>query len=370
MQWFAHCIAHVSPPLHLPVQSSRHSTLHCVTPLHVVLHRGKVPQTTSQLAPPLHAQSEPWQTQVAPVHVGCALGPHASPTSIATHTEAKKARIIARNVDGRGRFGYRLHAMKRAVCMLALAACVTTKKDPPWAQPPTDGTSGESTIAGAPLGVPRFSSPPSLDGKLDDAVWAHAGTTAMFVEPGNGAAAPNGEVAAFAKLGWDDKNLYVGAVVFDRSPFSPFHRDDVDAHDWEKSSALELMIQPGDHGDNRDYYEIQVDVHGAVFDSHWDDYNVPIANQGAEKIFGHQDWSCRAERAIHVQDSRFYSEEIAIPWSAFVPGRTPIPPKAGDVWRLNLYSFKDGQRLALAWSPIRGQGNFHKSARFGRIKFE
>jgi hypothetical protein len=53
-----------------------------------------------------------------------------------------------------------------------------------------------------------------------------------------------------------------------------------------------------------------------------------------------------------------------------VPGRAPIPPRPGDIWRLNLYSFRDGQRLALGWSPIRGQGNFHRSSRFGRIQFE
>lgn len=362
---------HVSPALHLAVQSSRHSTLHDETAVHDALHRGKIPQSTSQLAPPTHAQSEPLHAHVAPVHVGCALGPHAAASTTAV-AKITSPRIIARTLEGHGRFGYRLRSMKRAVCMflISLAACVSRDKDPAWSKAPADGTSGESTISGAPMDVPRFATPPAMDGKLDDAVWSHAATTSAFVEPGNGQAAPGSEVAAFAKLGWDDKNLYVGAVVLDRSPFSPFTRDEADPHDWEKSSAVELMIQPGDHGDNKDYYEIQVDVHGAVFDTHWDDYNTPITNSGAEKIFGHQEWSCHAERAIFVQDSRFYSMEIAIPWSAFVQGRTPVPPKAGDVWRIDLYSFKEGQRLALAWSPIRGQGNFHKSSRFGRIKLE
>jgi hypothetical protein len=218
--------------------------------------------------------------------------------------------------------------------------------------------------------VARFSQAPVIDGKLDDAAWAAAAATNAFVQPGDGAEAREHEVAAFAKLGWDDQKLYIGAVVFDRAPFSPFTRDDVDPHDWEKSSALEVMLQPGDPGDNRDYYEMQFDVHGAVFDTHWDDYNVPKGTAAGQPTFGHQEWSCKAERAVYLADGRFYSVEIAIPWAALVPGRTATPPKPGDVWRLNLYSFKDGQRLALAWSPIRGQGNFHKSARFGRIAFE
>jgi len=134
--------------------------------------------------------------------------------------------------------------------------------------------------------------------------------------------------------------------------------------------AVELMVQPGDPGDNRDYYEIQVDVAGAVFDTHWDDYNVPIRGDGDTRVFGHIEWSSGAERAVHVQQGSFYSVEMAIPWSSFVRGRAPIPPRSGDVWRLNVYSFRDGQAQSLAWSPIRGQGNFHKSARFGRIQFD
>jgi hypothetical protein len=258
--------------------------------------------------------------------------------------------------------------MKRLLCV-ALVACAK-HEDPAWAKMPSGGTSGDSTVTGTPMRVARFAHPPVLDGKLDDDVWSQAASTSAFVQPNDGAAAPKHEVAAFAKLGWDDKNLYVGAVIFDRSPFSPFNRDDIDPHDWEKSSALEVMLQPGDPGDNRDYYEMQFDVHGATFDTHWDDYNTPITNAGAEKIFGHQGWACNAERAVFMQDDRFYALEIALPWSAISPGRTPTPPRAGDTWRLNLYSFKEGQRLALAWSPILGQGNFHKSARFGRIKFE
>ncbi len=259
--------------------------------------------------------------------------------------------------------------MKRLFCGLLILSSCAKREDPSWAKMPSEGTNGDSTVTGAPLRVVRFTRPPVIDGKLDDAAWSQAVSTSAFVQPGDGTEARGHEVAAFAKLGWDDQKLYVGVVIFDRSPFSPFNRDDVDPHVWEKSSALELMLQPGDPGDNRDYYEMQFDVHGAIFDTHWDDYNLPIKNVSAEKIFGHQDWSCAAERAVYVADDRFYSVEIAIPWSAFVFGRSRIPPQLNDVWRLDLYSFKEGQRLSLAWSPIRGQGNFHKSARFGRITF-
>jgi hypothetical protein len=255
-----------------------------------------------------------------------------------------------------------------ALTVLGLAAC---SRRPDWAKAPPDGVSGDSTVTGAPMSAFRFSSAPTIDGKLDDAVWSSAKATAPFVNPANGQTPSSHPVSAFARLGWDDQNLYLGVVVDDEAPAAPFGRDDVDPHLWEMSSAIELMIQPGDPGDNRQYYEIQIDTAGAVFDTQWDDYNQPIVGADpATKKFGHMEWSSKATRAAFVQRGKFYSIEAAIPWSAFSSTRTAVPPKPGDVWRVDLYSFRDGQRQALAWSPIRGEGNFHKSSRFGRVKFE
>lgn len=252
---------------------------------------------------------------------------------------------------------------------LLLAGCHSPEPD--WAKLPAGAVAGEPTIAGEPAHVPRLSVAPVLDGKLDDAAWAKAAVLGPLGDPFGGATPPvSHPVYAWAKMGWDDRALYLGIVVRDGKPTSPFGRDDNDPHVWGASSGVELMLQPGDFGDNRDYYELQVDVAGAVFDSHFDDYNQPITGQGPSKIFGHQDWSSHVERATWVHKGGFWSAEVALPWSALAPGRAAIPPKPGDVWRLNLYSFRDGQRAALAWSPLRGQGNFHRSSRFGRAKFE
>ena len=42
-----------------------------------------------------------------------------------------------------------------------------------------------------------------------------------------------------------------------------------------------------------------------------------------------------------------------------------LPPKPGEVWRINFYAMKNNG--GVAWSPILGQGNFHKASRFGRV---
>ena len=234
-----------------------------------------------------------------------------------------------------------------------------------------EGVAGQSTISGPPARVARFAQRPVVDGRLDEAVWQTATVLGPFVDTNDGREVSAGHpVAATARIGWDDERLYLGFVVADGQPTAPFRRDDPDPHLWGSASAVEVMVQPGDPGDNRDYYEIQVDTAGAVFDTHWDDYMTPLQGSGTSRLFGHQAWSCAADRAATVERGRSYTLELALPWSALAKGRTPIPPRTGDVWRLNLYSFRDGQSLALGWSPIRGQGNFHRSSRFGRVRFE
>jgi hypothetical protein len=217
----------------------------------------------------------------------------------------------------------------------------------------------------------------TVDGRLDEAAWKRAGRTGPFVHPQSGKAVPGSPVRARARLAWDDQHLYVGAVVRDAEPTSPFSRDQPDPHIWAKASGVELMLQPGDPGDNRHYYEIQVDVAEAVWDTRFEGYNRPRRRRrrGGGLRFGHERWQSGLRRAVTVQPRRGrYVVELALPWSALAPAarRRPglaIPPRPGDVWRMNLYSFRDGQRAALAWSPILGQGNFHRASRFGRARF-
>ncbi len=260
--------------------------------------------------------------------------------------------------------------MRRGALLLVLVA--GCHHAPKWAEPPTNSAPGEPTISGAPVAIGHQSGALGLvlDGKLDEPAWASAALLGPLVDPGGGQAAPNNHpVYAWARMLWDDRALYVGIVVRDTHPDSPFTADSVDPHVWGASSGVELMLQPGDLGDNRDYYELQVDVNRAVFDSHFDDYNAPITIGPHGKVFGHQEWQSGVERAVYVERGHFYAIELALPWSALGEARVAVPPHPGDVWRLNLYSFRDGQRAALAWSPLRGQGNFHKTARFGRVKF-
>ncbi len=209
----------------------------------------------------------------------------------------------------------------------------------------------------------------TIDGKLDEAAWTGASQTSAFVAPGSGKPASGSPVAASARLLWSADALYVAVTVADRSPSTPFARDAVDPHIWAHASGIELMLQPGDPGNNRHYYEVQVDIAGAVWDTRFDDYKRPIRGRGAARRYGHQRWSAKLERAVLLERGKRYTIELALPFSALKSPQAKSPPIIGDRWRANLYSFRDGQRHALAWSPILRRGNFHKASRFGRLVF-
>jgi len=248
-------------------------------------------------------------------------------------------------------------------CALGIAGCRCSER------PSIDADRSDGVIPS--IVVPHLrSAPPSIDGKLDDPAWRLAASTGWFVSPGDGKARPSSKVNAQAKLIWDQKHLYFAFEVYDGDPTSPFAPDAEDPHIWERASAVELMIQPGNPGNNSNYFEIQVDVARAVWDTRFDDYNRPISQREGRRIFGHQAWKSQIERAVVIQKAkRRYLLELAVPWRAFSANGVSIPPRAGDVWRINLYAFRDGQRAALAWSPILGRGNFHRAERFGRVTF-
>lgn len=208
-----------------------------------------------------------------------------------------------------------------------------------------------------------------LDGVPDEAAWKKTGTTGAFVHPGTGRAVSGSLVNATAGIGWNKKELLLWFKVRDKDPTTPFKPGQEDPHIWARASAVELMIQPGDHGDNRSYFEIQVDTGGAIWDTLFDDYNLPITGKSSARRYGHQEWKVGLRQAVSVVRGSHYTMELAIPWESLFSDRGSTPPRPGDTWRVNLYSFRDGQRASMAWSPIMGKGNFHKASRFGKVRF-
>jgi hypothetical protein len=235
-------------------------------------------------------------------------------------------------------------------------------------QRPLAPTSGGIPTIWVPRRLPE--APLVIDGKLDEPSWARAATTGSFVNVGSGEAPTPSELGGSAKLLYDDQALYVGFEVFDDDLRGGFDPTQIDPHLWLKDT-VEVMLDPDGDGDNRDYYEIQVGPQNLVFDSAFDGYNQPRVEPNGP--FGHQEWSAKLQSAVQLQgtlddarEDEGYVVELAIPWASFGKAKR-VPPQPNDAWRMNFYAMQNNG--GVAWSPILGQGNFHKASRFGRVRF-
>jgi hypothetical protein len=222
----------------------------------------------------------------------------------------------------------------------------------------------------------------TIDGKADEKAWATAASTGAFVDVGSGRPPAKGfAVNATAKVTWDDQNVYLFFDVKETEIVGYFTDAKSQVGSWTATGqpklwtkdTVELMIDPDGDGDNKDYYELQINPQNKLFHSQFDTKNMP--NGGDNGPFGHEDWDPKLKSAVVVtgwldkkdDKNEGYTVEIAIPWKAFEKGAKQLPPKNGDAWRVNLYAMKDNSRSTVAWSPILGQGNFHTAPRFGKI---
>jgi hypothetical protein len=217
-----------------------------------------------------------------------------------------------------------------------------------------------------------------VDGKADEPAWGGAASTGPFVDVGTGKPNTSFPVNASAKLLWDDKNLYVFFQVLQTDFYTGF----ADARSqpkvftasgqprlWEQDT-VEMMVDPDPSGDNKDYYELQINPQNKVFKSQFDMLQEP--NGGPNGPFGHEDWDPKLKSAVQIQKApdgkaTGYNVEVAIPWAAYAKAANH-PPKPGDVWRVNFYGMHNNG--GVAWSPILGQGNFHQASRFGKITWQ
>jgi len=208
-----------------------------------------------------------------------------------------------------------------------------------------------------------------LDGKLDEAAWKSAASTGPLVDVRTGEPNQAFPVNAEVKLLWSDAGIYVAFSVADTDLIGGFKKGVLDPHLWTKDT-VEMMVDPDGDGDNKDYYEIQINPQNLVFDSQFDSYNEPKVEPDGP--FGHQDWSSNLKSAVTLDgtvdkstdEDRGYTVEAFIPWKSFGKA-AKLPPEVNSSWRINFYAMKNNG--GVAWSPILGQGNFHKASRFGRV---
>jgi hypothetical protein len=209
----------------------------------------------------------------------------------------------------------------------------------------------------------RAAKPVKVDGKLDDEVWSKAPSSGLFVDTLTGGPATQ---KTEAKVAYDDKNLYIAFVCDDEDIWSAFKKRDDKL--WT-DEAVEVFLDA--NADGKDYVELQVNPHNAVFDSY-----LPAYRQNQN------DWNSKIKTAVvvdgtvdnHDDKDKRWTVEMAIPWvDAKGKGTYELKvPAVGSVWRVNFFRMdlpsKTKKQQAAGWSPPL-VGDFHKLDRFGDLVF-
>jgi hypothetical protein len=217
------------------------------------------------------------------------------------------------------------------------------------------------------------SKPIKIDGKLDDAAWADAPSTGVFVNTMTGGGA---EQRTEAKLLWDNKFLYVAFDNADSDIWSSLNKRDDKL--WTQE-ADELMIDAD--GNGKTYIELQVAPNGNVFDTYLPEYRkYEDSIDPKRKPYS---WNSKMNVKVHVDGTlnkredqdKGWTVEMAIPLEDVTgldkASALKLPPTPGDVWRINMFrmDMPSGKtQQASAWSPPM-VGDFHALDRFGELVF-
>ncbi len=213
--------------------------------------------------------------------------------------------------------------------------------------------------------IKRASSPITIDGKLTDRAWLTAAQTVLWRHPTTGK--PQDGLDTWAKMLWDDENLYVAFSAEDSDVWSTIAVRDGNLWDEE---VLELYIDAKKNG--TDYLEFQINPNNAVFDAFFPKPTNRNLEQARARNLENMESAVTVSGTLNKRDDedRAWFAELRIPLAS-IPSMGNVPPRDGDTVRVNFYRYdrpSNGEVNTLAWSPI-GGGSFHKPERFGIATF-
>lgn len=201
----------------------------------------------------------------------------------------------------------------------------------------------------------------TIDGQLDEAAWKSAAAVGSFTFPWW---EQGDQEETEAKLIWDDQYLYVSFVCKDAHIWAVHGERDSPVY---KDDCVEVFTSP-DKDRLKKYYNIEMNAAGVSLDFYHPE------GPGSKAAWDPEIRIATTIQGTLNQDSDKDEQwvlEVAIPFSAFSEVAKHTPPKAGDVWRMNLNrlggktNFQQSQ-----WSP--GDPNhrsFHAPQFFGFVTF-
>jgi hypothetical protein len=273
--------------------------------------------------------------------------------------------------------------MKTSLRTLAVAALSSLVVGPSLAEEPWPFPWAETRIAR--YTAHRTRGPVAVDGRLDEGDWKAAPRSPRFSDLVRGAPGIHDTRAAVL---WDAEHLYVGYWV--EEPFVEGTLTERDSLIYENND-VELFVAGRDA-----YYELEINSLGTIYEVFfvWEEAyekagyarmpefdragpgvrsfrGVGFKNHPRGPRIGFWRWDLPGLRtAVHVDGTvndnrdrdRGWTVEIAIPWTGLAllarPDRRALPPKDGDVWRMDFSRFNQYKEAppaqdpgGWAWSP-------------------
>lgn len=230
--------------------------------------------------------------------------------------------------------------------------------------------------------APRLVRPPVIDGRLDDEAWRPVPESERYVDLIHGTPAIHD---TRAKIAWDDTCLYLGIRV--EEPFVRAHLTQTNDPIYQDND-VEVFIAGPDA-----YYEFEVNAFNTTYEvfflweTEWEKAGFSKAPEFARdkmqpfngvgftthprgRRLGNFNWFFPGKKtAVFIDGTlnddrdrdRGWSVELAFPWAGMkwlaTDGRA-LPPKDGDVWRIDLSRFNQYKEAA----PSKDSGGWALSA--------
>lgn len=218
-----------------------------------------------------------------------------------------------------------------------------------------------------------------VDGMADEFAWQLAPEVGKFTRfQGKGDLATNYRTTA--KMLWDEDYLYVLVAVNDPDIWSTMTVGDKDCLCLEET--IEIFIDAD--GDEKDYAEIHINCLNTINDiwipkkdfkyHNGDPVDWPDLYSWTQQRMQHavMNYGTVNNKTDVDKGSVF---EFALPWKGFgkIAGTANIPPKPGDVWRININRYerpREGENTIelSGWSPLKLH-SYHVPERFGYVTF-
>ncbi len=223
-----------------------------------------------------------------------------------------------------------------------------------------------TTAAAQPLpryDVQRASSPIVVDARLDEPAWRQVPPVGEFraVRWKPGPVEPT-----VVRMLWDDENLYLGYYCHDRhisayvtERHGPVSNDD----------CVEIFLSPNP-AKVTNYYTFEINAIGAMLNRCRTEWWTGPPTWEPEGVRYRTTFHGLPSKDERPEDDH-WMVELAIPFRNFARDAAHIPPRPGDLWRLNLY--RTGGitgRQSSTWSPMASPArSFHTPESFGWVRF-